>query len=206
MEHLVVSAAFDPWTATQSDAVRAAELDPEALAQHQAAQAVLHAQDECLAPGGGCAVLKAMSQCLAAGLMPPQWLSDHFIALYALVGDAQVGSWDKVFGKPFPPHTRLHDLRKHRRLRKAVHAAVFQAVIEEDESVGIELFARIAKRRQDLCLSASTCRDRYYEALAEGMPNPVHVREAFERSTYRDSSPLFHAFSNLPGTPSLGVG
>ena len=169
--------AFDPWTSSAAEALLAADSHPEALAQHQAASEVLQAHDACLTADGGCTVLQCMRLCAANRLTPPQWLADAFISRLSRVQEAEVASWDDAFGRPWPPRTRLHAIREQRRLKRVVHAAVWEAVLNEGRAVNRILFDEIGERRE-VAASGSTCEDAYYEALREGMPNPAAVRAA----------------------------
>lgn len=167
--------AFDPWTSSAAEALLAAEMLPQALAQHQAAAEVLEARDACLSTGGGCTVLQCMRLCAANQLAPPQWLADAFISRLSRVEEAEVATWDEAFGRPWPPRTRLHAIREQRRLKRVVHSAVWDAVLSEDRAVNRILFDEIGERR-NVAASGSACEDAYYDALRDGMPNPVAVR------------------------------
>lgn len=177
-------ATFDPWASTPEDALRAHEQHdpaggaPDPLAQFQAAQEVLQAQDACLAAGGGCSVLRCVNLCLLNGLAAPRWLSDAFAQRHARVAGAEVGSWDEAFGRPWPARTRL-DLERRRMLHtKAVHAAVWRMVAGRPSvSINRVLFDKVAAAL-DLGVSGSKVEKLYLAALADGYPNARQVRDA----------------------------
>jgi hypothetical protein len=149
---------------------------PDPLVLHQVAQQVLQARDECLAAEGGGAVLRCLQRCLLHALLPPRWLSDAFAQRHARVTEAEVGSWDEAFGAPWPPGTRLATVRKHKRLKQAIHAEAWTRVLA-GAPVTRDLFEQIGEQR-GICVSGSLAEKLYHEALQEGMPNPVAVRAA----------------------------
>ena len=170
---------FDPWTATATDGSRVAESDPSALAKHEAAQEVARSRATCLSPGGGTEVIRCVALCLANDLRPPQWLSDAFIERRARVAEAYVKSWDseEAFGAPWPPRARLESIRRRKKLKSLVHQAVWDMVVDDgfgSASVNRDLFERIGKYRE-IAASGSLCEEVYYEALREGLPNPLDV-------------------------------
>lgn len=173
---------FDPWTSSAAEALRAHEQHtgdgPGPLAQHQAALQVLAARGACLAPDGGCEVLRCMAVCMANRLSVPGWLADAFVGRHARVVDAEVGTWDETFGAPWPPRTRLAEVRKRRRLRKAVHAAVFERVQNEPELsfTRLALFDPVGEQR-GINVCGRVAEDLYYEALADGLPSAKAVRD-----------------------------
>lgn len=173
---------FDPWTATAAEAMRAhderepGDGTPSPLVQYEAAQGVLRSRTACLAADGGCAVLASLKVCLLHGLQPPRWLSDAFVQRHAQVTDAEVGSWDEAFGAPWPPRTRLDVVRRQRRQRQVVHAAVWNALMADPTlSIGRILFDKLSETL-DRGMSGATAERRYYEALDEGAPNALKVR------------------------------
>src|SRR5206468_1233656 len=109
--------AFDAWTCSADEALRAHELHspgcgtPDPLAQYQAAQEVLQARDTCLTPAGGCAVLRCVNLCLVNGLTAPRWLADAFAHRHSQVTDAHVLTWDEAFGGYWPARTQLRTIR-----------------------------------------------------------------------------------------------
>lgn len=174
---------FDPWTSSAAEALRAHEQHvaggPGPLAQHQAAQQVLAARSACLAADGGCEVLRCMALCMANGLSAPGWLADAFVGRHARVVDAEVGTWDEAFGAPWPPRTRLAEVRKRRRLRRAVHAAVFERVQNEPELsfTRLALFDPVGEQH-GINVCGRVAEDLYYEALADGLPSAKAVRDS----------------------------
>lgn len=180
--------AFDPWTASAAEAMRAHEGHdpssgtPSPLVLHEAAQEVLRAREACLAVDGGCAVLASLSVCLLHGLQTPQWLSDAFIQRHAKVTTAEVGSWDEAFNRPWPPKTRLVEVRRRRQQTKAVHAAVWRELQQDpNAAVDAELFEKVSQSL-NLGMVGATVRNRYYDALKEGMPNAIDIRNAMRNS------------------------
>lgn len=175
---------FDPWTASLEAALAArAQHDlqsgrPDPLSQHQAAQAVLQARTACESESGGGAVLQAIRACTVHRLLVPEWLSDAFVRRHSRVVDAEVGSWDEAFGQPWPPRTRLDTVRRHRRLKKAIHEAVWQRLLEDPgQSVTRDLFEQVGEQR-GISVSGSLAEKLYQEALQDGMPNALQVRQA----------------------------
>jgi hypothetical protein len=173
---------FDPWTSSAAEALRAHELHggdgPGPLAQHQAALQVLAARGACLAADGGCEVMRCMAACMANRLSVPGWLADAFLGRHARVVDAAAGTWDEAFRAPWPPRTRLAEVRKRRRLRKAVHAAVFERVQRDPELsfTRSALFDPVGELR-GINVCGRVAEDLYYEALADGLPSAKAVRD-----------------------------
>jgi hypothetical protein len=181
-------AEFDPWSASPEEALQAhaghdpASERPDPLGQYQAAREVSAARHICLTADGGCAVLACLQQCLANGLMPPQWLAHAYLARHARVSEALVSSWDQAFGPPWPARTRLATVRRHRALKKAIHAAVWQRLAEDPrQPINRDLFEQIGEMR-GIDVSGSQAEKLYFDALAEGAPNALHLRET-ERPT-----------------------
>lgn len=180
---ILIASPFDPWIASPAEALLARESQqatsalPDPLAQYHAAQEVLRARERCLAPDGGCAVLECLQRCLAHGLMPPHWLAQAYLERHARVAEALVGSWDQAFGPPWPARTRLATVRRHRALKKAIHAAVCHRLAEDPrQPVNRDLFEQIGEMRGIDC-SGSQAEKLYLEALAEGAPNARQARD-----------------------------
>ena len=114
----------------------------------------------------GITVHEAVAHCMRHNLMPPPWLSAVFLTRYALVRDAHVGSLDKAFGRPWPPRTRLAQVRLNRKRRAAVHAALWDAV-RRGESLNDDLCDRIGEL-PTVNASRSTVWLRYRDAVNEG--------------------------------------
>lgn len=139
-------------------------------------------QTACVARDGGCAVLQAIRLCAVARLVPPQWLSDAFVQRHALVTEAEVGTWDEAFGSPWPPRTRLDTVRKHRRLKKVIHEAVWQRLMNDPgQGVTRDFFEQISEEL-NAGAGGSLVEQLYLDALRDGMPNALEVRHAQRKS------------------------
>lgn len=141
-------------------------------------------QQLCQAADGGVSVMRGLHLCLLHSLPIPEWLAREFIARYLRVSDAQVGSWDDAFGRPYPKRTRLHVVRERRRLVRLVHSAVWQlsgASIHDARGVSINriLFDQVGEMRGIHC-SGSKAERLYYEALAQGWPNVAELRSGMQ--------------------------
>jgi hypothetical protein len=167
---------FDPWTSTIEQARRAANSNPNALAQWETAQRVRKARETCLGADGGLEVMQCIKLCGNMGLTLPRWLSDEYTRRHDLVTGAQVGTWDAAFGKPWPPRVRLASVRAALALQTRVHAAVW-SLIESDRSrsIGRDLFDEIGQL-PGIHRSGATVERAYYKALAAGKPNAVAIR------------------------------
>ena len=114
----------------------------------------------------GVSVFEAVAHCMRHRLMPPQWLNAVFLTRHALVRDAHVGSLDEAFGRPWPPRTRLAQVRLDRKRRAAVHAALWDAV-KRGESLNDDLCDRVGEL-PGIDASGATVWRRYSEALKAG--------------------------------------
>jgi hypothetical protein len=128
--------------------------------------------------------------------MPPQWLADEFARRHALVTNAELGSWDQAFGRPWPPKTRLVEVRRRRHQSVLVHSAVFAHVLR-GAAVDGNLFDAVALEL-DMGIGGATARDRYYQALREGMPNAAEVRSSMRNSANQPESRERHPHAPAP--------
>lgn len=121
------SAAFDPWTATEAEALAAtggdtikvgdSELINPAMSRWYAARhiaTVLRPRIE--AEGDALAILEAMADCAENGLAAPAWLARAFAEPIRKVLAYEVGSIDEAFGRPFKGK-RIDDLRRQREMQ-----------------------------------------------------------------------------------------
>lgn len=172
-------ATFDPWTASAAEAASAAFSPgmPEPLAQHYAAQTVLQARGACMAVGGGLEVMRCMRLCASNKLTAPEWLAAEFARRHSLVEQANVGTWDEAFGKPWPGgEKRLAAARQRMRLRAIVHGWVFRLAIQDNDlPINTDLFERIGKL-PEVNACASRVATLYYESLSDGHPNVAALR------------------------------
>lgn len=178
----VVPAAFDPWAKYPPLAARCGKTrtpgTPDPLAQWQAAQDVLAAREACQAADGGCSVLRCIGLCALNQLIIPGWLADAFTRFHSRVIAAEVRSWDEAFGRPFPPHTRVSEIRRGRELKPAVHAAVQRLAFAEPNLPINKAFFKRAGLENGIHKSASTIERYYYAALADGHPNIARLRSS----------------------------
>lgn len=181
MENVTTCVIFDPWTATVAQALKWAEDKEQTatapLAQRHAAHEVLQNREACLAADGGCMVLECLRLCGANQLTPPGWLWDAFIQRHSQVTDAEVGTWDEAFGRPWPAHTRLKAVRERRRLKSKVHLAAWQLAVQEPGlAVNRDFFERISEM-PGIPKSGATVERIYYEALADGLTSVALLRK-----------------------------
>ncbi len=119
----------------------------------------------------GCTVLVELAKCLATGRPAPQPLIDSFVSRLAQVTDAQVGTLDAAFGRIWAPGTKLHNVREQKRLRQAVHRAVWALkVAEPDLPMGRAFFKRIGALK-GIHKSAGQAQRIYYDAVKAGAVN-----------------------------------
>lgn len=124
----------------------------------------------------GCAVMAALRHCALHRLRMPDWLAGAFITRHEKVAAAEVGSWDEAFDPPYPPRTRLAQVRLDRKRRAAVHAAMW-AEVRTGAPINDILYDRIGEL-PEICASGTTVRRRYREAVEAGAMDLTAWREA----------------------------
>lgn len=150
----------------------------------------------------GYKVLRMLALCLSSDIPPPRWLSDAYVSKLAQVQNAQVGTLDGAFGKPWPPGTRLHDVRNQKRLQEAIHRAVWAlAMAEPDIPLDRALFKRIGVAA-GIHKSASQAQRLYYQALDAGAPSVALLRKRERAEKSHVMPPLMRLDSLLHSTPA----
>jgi hypothetical protein len=160
---------FDPWTATDDEAIREQESRPgesscRPLAQCNAAR-MIEAEKAHIEAGDGFAVLACIRHCVTHGLVAPVWLAYAFNQRYDSVLNCRADSWDdpQAFGRPYPKGKHLNALRKARVNRFAVLNAVNAKLMSEPETaIDKRLFESIGK---PLGLGSTSTEELYYQAL-----------------------------------------
>ena len=167
----VAPPAFDPWTATSQEAEALAhaearwEVPAGGVARWVRAQNVKEAR-EVIEGGDGRALLWAVGECLDVGLVAPDWLARAFRERLNQVENAQVDSYDKAFGKPFPGK-RVDVIRERREKSLLVYWAVKERLAAGAKVGGgreaVNAFEAVAP---DFSMSAGDVRKMYYAQVA----------------------------------------
>lgn len=151
---------------------------PEPTSRSMAAREVEESRTAC--ETDGCAVLASVGLCLEHQLPPPPWLVEAFLSRMASVTQAFALDWSspEAFGSYWPPRTRLETARRHIRLKQLIHGIVWRRVMTDPAcSVGRLLFDEVGME-DGIYVSGAQAEKLYYEALADGRPNPVTHRKA----------------------------
>lgn len=120
--------------------------------------------------GDSVALLGAIRECACHEMPLPDWAARAFIRGYDQVLNCRAGSWDEVFGRPYPKGTHLAALRKRRLNRIRVILAVRKAR-EDGRAIDVSLFEAIGL---SLGLGKSLAAELYYEAKKR-WPLPARV-------------------------------
>ena len=97
--------------------------------------------------GDGMALLAAIRKCANHDLAMPAWVAEAFIERYDRVLNCRAGSWDDVFGRPYPKGANLNAMRKRRTLRSAVWNEVQRTLKSEPgTTINRDLFQIIGER------------------------------------------------------------
>jgi len=124
----------------------------------------------------GWELLKALRLHLMIDDAAPAELRANFLRRLEMVESAQVLSLDDAFGRYWPKRTRLHTVRRHEQLKKAIHAHVWDLAGKCGWRINRQLFARISNY-EDVACSASVAERLYYEAVnTDGMPSVAVMR------------------------------
>ena len=159
--------AFDPWTASWSEAQQAGRefdvADPcNPIFQLNAAQ-VIEAMRTAVESGDGFVVLACIRKVVAHGLIAPDWLATAYIRRYDAVLNCRAGSWDDplAFGKPYPKGVHLSALRRRRELRFAVVNAITDIKLRDPERpIDAGLFEEVGEL---VGIGKTTADELYYE-------------------------------------------
>jgi len=124
--------------------------------------------------GDSQALLGTIQICLRTGVQTPLWAIEAFADCTERVFEADVGSWDEAFGRPYPKGTHLATLRQ--KLKLDSYSRVFHRIsqildwrpgeppiadwLTERASIGPALFEAVGK---EFGVGPRTCKDRYYE-------------------------------------------
>lgn len=144
--------AIKEWTLQEAQAAQAAALaadptrsdsDPSLPLFQWVALHQLDALRQQFDAGDGMALLAAVRHCANHDLAMPAWVADAFIQCYDRVLTCRAGSWDDVFGRPYPKGANLNAMRKRRTLRFAVWNEVQRILMSEpDTAIDAGLFER----------------------------------------------------------------
>lgn len=152
------------------------------LAQWQVAEELERRRPACLDADSKGESMRCLLLCLTHRLPLPAWLSIDIIRRAEQVTGAHVKTWDEAFGTPWPKRTRLAVVRKRRRLKVRVHAAVW-ALVSADLSLSINrILFDLVGELPNVSLPASTVEHLYYEALHDGQLSVATWRDAQRRS------------------------
>jgi len=115
-----------------------------------------------------------ISTSLVYGRLPPLWAICAFGECLDRVFEAEVGSWDEAFGRPYPKGTHLATL--HQKLKLEFLSPIFKRIsqilewrpgdepianwLTERASIGPELFEAVGK---EFVIGPRKCKDLYYE-------------------------------------------
>lgn len=183
---------FDPCAASSADRANAGDrvgfIDKDDVGSRQVPSALSRGHAEahidaqraaCEQSDGGNAVMSCMSLCALHRLPVPGWLSDAFLKRTLMVTGAWAASWDAAFGRPWPLHTRLAQVRQNRRLTRLVHEAVWR-MVRDDLNLPVTRVAvfDVVGEMQGICKSGSAVEKLYYAALADGYVNVASWRAA----------------------------
>jgi len=159
----------------------AGEEDALDLAQWQVAEELERCRPACLGADSKGESMLCLMLCLKHAHPIPAWLSCDLIRRGERVTGAHVMTWDEAFGRLWPKRTRLAVVRKRRRLKVRVHAAVW-ALVSADLSLSINrILFDIVGELPNVSLPASTVEHLYYEALHDGQLNVATWRDAQRR-------------------------
>lgn len=92
-------------------------------------------------------LMQAIYVCAIHGLPLPDWGSCAYLAAYYKIVNAKSGSWDGVFGRPYPKGAHLAAIRKKRKFKHAVFQEVSK-IKESQPDVAIDdgLFGKVGKK------------------------------------------------------------
>jgi hypothetical protein len=121
--------------------------------------------------GDAWALMRTVHFCVAAGVVVPKWAADAFNAAFREVATKQAGSWDNVFGRPWPKGMHLGRARERDRLRWRVWSCV-----RSRRGRDAAAFDEVGEMFN---MSGGSCRALYYETRDE-------VRDLFGRSRRRE--------------------
>lgn len=148
---------FDPWTATEAEALQASGarsvverfIQPKGspLRAWHAAQRLASARDE-IVRGRGMDVLDAVASCAMYRLVMPDWLAEAYLRRWGMVAAAEVGSWDapEAFGQPY--HGTSADkekARRHQRIELRLLAQVYLATRKDQGASLKRLWSAIGR-------------------------------------------------------------
>jgi hypothetical protein len=112
--------------------------------------------------GDGFALLAAIRVCANWGLTMPAWVAEAYITRYDQVLSCQAGSWDEVFGRPYPERSRLANMRQRRELRFDVYHRIRQILAcEPTTPIDTALFEKVGAQ---VGIKKTLCAELYYEA------------------------------------------
>lgn len=110
--------------------------------------------------GDGWALMRAISECARCGLPLPDWAATAYLRAFRNV--LKEGSWDAVFGSPYPPGTQRDALRKMSELSIPVLLKVREIINSEpNTAIDSALFERVGKC---FCIGKTTTAKYYYHA------------------------------------------
>lgn len=195
---------FDPWTATESDAIscyaRALEKKGRTYAFHQenplfqwaAAQAILRLQKSELSPRE---VLEAINKCMFCNLVVPSWISAKFSEYVDRITSLEARTWQEVFGSPlYAKGTHVASMRRKRDLSEAVFKSVVRALsVAPDRPIDKGLFEEVGAEHGVGATLAEEC-------YALGKSPDVNPRDLLDSLHARRS---FRYTENIDGTYEL---
>lgn len=126
--------------------------------------------EACFADGDEFALMDAIHECAQHELLLPDWAARAYLKGFYAVVNARSKSWDEVFGSPYPPHTKLHNVRTNRVNGAKIYSLVNQIQMREPKtSIDRGLFDRVGEMFN---VSGSQAEKLYYKEKAK-WDNPI---------------------------------
>jgi hypothetical protein len=107
--------------------------------------------------GNTLALMEMVYWCVRLDWKLPEWAADAFILAVDKVRSAQSGSWDEVFGKPYPGE-HIEKVRRHLK-STAIYIRVTK-LHEQGNPIDNGMFERVGK---EFSLAKTQCAELYYK-------------------------------------------